>query len=64
MASTVLPVVLGPVPADAEVTEYRDIPSTVLPLVVLMGIVLMLGVWLPQPLYGLLHEAAAMLGGS
>jgi len=63
MASSVLPVVLGPAPADAETTEYRDIPSTVLPLALLMGVVLMLGVWLPLPLQTLLHDAAVMLGG-
>jgi hydrogenase-4 component F len=64
MASSVLPVVLGPVPAKAETTEYRDIPSTVLPLLVLMGAVLMLGVWLPPPLQTLLHDAARLLEGS
>ncbi len=64
MASTVLPVVLGTVPADAEATDYRDTSATVLPLLVLMGAVLMLGVWLPLPLQTLLHDAAALLGGN
>jgi len=64
MASTVLPVVTGTVPADGETTDYRDIPSTVLPLLVLMGIILMLGVWIPLPLNTLLHDAANLLGAN
>ena len=63
MASTVLPVVLGEVPADIERTRYRDTLPTVLPPLLLMGIILTMGLWLPAPLQQLLHEAAGQLGG-
>jgi len=63
MASTVLPVVMGKIPGDIEKTPYRDTVHTVLPPLVLMGVVLMLGLWIPAPLQGLLREAAGMLGG-
>jgi hydrogenase-4 component F len=63
MASTVLPVVLGEVPADLERTRYRDALPTVLPPLLLMGIVLMMGLWLPAPLQQLLRDAAGQLGG-
>lgn len=64
MASTVLPVVLGKIPADIEKTPYRDTVHTVLPPLFLMGAVLLLGLYLPLPLLTLLHEAAALLGGA
>jgi hydrogenase-4 component F len=63
MASTVLPVVMGKMPKDMEKTKYRDSIPTVLPPLVLMGIILMLGVWIPMPLQALLHDAAGLLGG-
>ena len=63
MASTVLPVVMGKMPKDMEKTPYRDTAHTVLPPLFLMGLVLMLGLWIPAPLQDLLHEAAGLLGG-
>jgi hydrogenase-4 component F len=63
MASTVLPVVLGKMPKDMEKTPYRDTVHTVLPPLLLMGVILVLGVWIPAPLHALLTEAAGMLGG-
>ncbi len=63
MASTVLPVVMGKIPGDIEKTHYRDTAHTVLPPLVLMGVILMLGVWIPGPLQALLREAAGQLGG-
>jgi len=63
MASTVLPVVLGEIPADIDRSPYRDTIHTVLPPLVLMGLVLMLGLWIPAPLQEILHQAAGMLGG-
>jgi hydrogenase-4 component F len=63
MASTVIPLVLGKMPRDMEKTPYRDGASTVLPPLLLMGLVLMLGLWIPQPLQDLLSEAAGLLGG-
>ncbi|RII26060.1 MAG: hydrogenase [Geobacter sp.] len=62
MASTVLPVVMGSVPDGMETTTYRDTPGTVLPLLALMGIILMLGLWIPAPMQELLHEGAKLLG--
>jgi hydrogenase-4 component F len=63
MASTVLPVVLGRLPKEMEKTPYRDTAHTVLPPLFLMGLVLMLGLWIPAPLQDLLQEAAGLLGG-
>ena len=63
MASTVLPVVMGKIPKEIEKTGYRDTAHTVLPPLVLMGMVLLLGLWIPAPLQALLHEAAGQLGG-
>jgi hydrogenase-4 component F len=64
MASTVLPVVMGSVPDGIEETGYRDTPGTVLPLLALMAVILMLGLWIPLPLQGLLRDAANLLGGN
>lgn len=63
MASTVIPVVMGRLPRDLEKTPYRDTVHTALPPAVLMGLVLMLGLWIPAPLQSLLQEAAELLGG-
>ena len=64
MASTVLPVVLGKIPGDIEKTPYRDTVHTVLPPLLLMGAILVLGLWIPAPLQQLLREAAGQLGGA
>ena len=63
MAGTVLPVVLGE-PTRTEHTDYRERFLTVAPPFFLMAIVLMLGLWLPEPLRRLVAEGAALLGGS
>jgi hydrogenase-4 component F len=63
MASTVIPLVLGKMPRDMEKTPYRDGSATVVPPLVLMGLVLMLGLWIPQSLQDLIYEAAGLLGG-
>ena len=63
MASTVLPVVLGKIPKDIQKSPYRDTVHTVLPPLLLMGVILILGLWIPAPLHALLTEAAGMLGG-
>jgi len=64
MATTVLSVVMGKIPRGIPHTTYVDSAQTVLPPLVLMGVVLMLGVWIPAPLQALLHDAAALLGGA
>lgn len=69
MARTVLPVVLGeppvrPAAATAAAPEpYRDSLFSILPLLVLMTIMLVLGVFIPRPLNNLLTDAAKLLGG-
>jgi hydrogenase-4 component F len=65
MALTVLPVVLGEPPErEAGVAgPYRENLSSVLPLLVLMAIMLVLGIWVPAPLRDLLEAAARLLGG-
>jgi hydrogenase-4 component F len=61
MAGTVLPVVFGTPPANRERTRYRDIPLLVAPPLVLLMLMALAGVWLPESLYRLLHEAATLL---
>ena len=50
MGATVLKVVQGRAPAEARNTPYRDGLLTAAPVVVLMGIVLLLGLYIPAPL--------------
>lgn len=61
MAMTVLPMVLGEAPRDSETTSYRDTFWTVASPLLLLLVVLLLGVWIPAPLLGLLRDAAALL---
>ena len=61
MASTVLPMVMGDEPPELAPTDYRDGLLTVAPPFLLMGIILMLGLWLPAPFRRLLHDAAQLL---
>jgi hydrogenase-4 component F len=63
MGSTVLAVVLGS-PAAATPTAYRDVPQTVLPILVLFLLVLLLGVYIPPPLETMLRDAAAYVEGT
>jgi hydrogenase-4 component F len=65
MALTVLPVVLGEPPErETDSPEpYCDSFVSVMPLMVLMAIMLVLGIWVPSPLKNLLTEAAGLLGG-
>ncbi len=63
MAVTVLQVVFGDPPKNRERTKYQDTPLLIAPPLVLLVIVAVLGIWLPQPLLGLISDAAALLGG-
>jgi hydrogenase-4 component F len=64
MSATVLAVALGePRPAAAAATGYRDSFLTTAPVVVLLGLVLLLGLFIPPPLARLLGEAAAFIEG-
>jgi hydrogenase-4 component F len=56
MGSTVLKVVQGE--PHGEQTEFRDSPGTVLPILALMGLVLLLGVWVPPELEAAVQDAA------
>jgi hydrogenase-4 component F len=59
MGATVLRVVQGdPPPA---VNDYRDTVGTVVPIVLFLGLVLLLGLYVPPALDGLLREAANFL---
>ena len=61
MASTVLPMVMGDEPQELQSTPYRERFLTIAPPLALMGLVLLLGLWLPAPLRRLLQDAAALL---
>lgn len=63
MGATVLRVVQGTPSVQAAATEYRDRPQVVVPVLVFMGLVLLLGLYIPPPLESLLREAAAFLEG-
>lgn len=61
MGATVLAVVQGEPPEAATPTAYRDTLSTAAPIVLFLAIVLLLGLYIPQPLELLLREAAALV---
>ncbi|MFL5261069.1 MAG: proton-conducting transporter membrane subunit [Myxococcales bacterium] len=62
MGGAVLAVVQGDPPPDAPV-EFHDRFGTVAPIAVLMAIVVLLGVYLPAPVYTLVTNAAAFVDG-
>lgn len=61
MGTTVLGVVQGNPPAGDERGEFRDSWRTTAPLVVALGLILMLGLYIPAPLESLLRSAAAAM---
>jgi hydrogenase-4 component F len=63
MGATVLRVVQGTPSASAATTDYHDRLPLVVPILVLMALVVLLGVYLPDPLETLLREAAATVEG-
>jgi hydrogenase-4 component F len=63
MGATVLRVVQGTPSAQAAATNYHDRPQLVVPILIFLGLVLLLGVYLPRPLESLLRQAAAFLEG-
>ena len=62
MGSAVLTVVQGRPSAGTPDTPYRDSLRTCLPIAILMGLVLMLGLYIPSFLNNLLREGASFLG--
>jgi hydrogenase-4 component F len=61
MTLTVVPVVFGEPPKDRERTKYHDTALLVGPPLALLVALGILGLWLPQPLYRLVTEAAHLL---
>lgn len=61
MSLTVVPVVFGDPPKNRERTRYHETVLLVGPPFVLLVLLGVVGVWLPQPLYRLVHEAAGLL---
>jgi hydrogenase-4 component F len=59
--ATVLGVVAGRPSAAVERTPYVDRLRKTFPILLAMGLVLLLGVWIPAPLHNLLQEAARSL---
>jgi MFS family permease len=61
MGTTVLAVVQGLPPKLSGSAKFRDGMRTGLPIIIAMAIVLVLGLYIPQPLDRIIREAAAML---
>lgn len=61
MGSTVLAVVQGNAPERKHENGFRDSVGTGLPILLLMALVLLLGLYIPPPLESLLREAAEFL---
>ena len=62
MASAILPMMMGSAPRESgTVVGYRDRFFTVAPPLALMSVILVLGIWLPEPLRQLLVDAAKLL---
>jgi hydrogenase-4 component F len=61
MGATVLAVVQGDPPAEKADTGIRDSLATGVPVLVFMGLVLLMGLYVPAPLESLLRQAAAFL---
>ena len=64
MGATVLAVVQGEPPPDLPRTPYRDGLGTVVPPALALALVLLLGLYVPPPLDGLLRDAALYLEGT
>ncbi len=62
MGITVLKVIQGTVPLEVSRSDYRDRFSTVFPIVAFMGLVLLLGLYIPPFLSDMLQEALKFLG--
>jgi len=64
MGSTVLAVVQGVPPEDAEGRSFRESAFKTVPIIASLALVVMMGVWIPHWISTLLHAAARLLGGS
>lgn len=63
MGATVLAVVQGEPGEQKDGSSFRDRFATCVPILLFMSLVLLLGVYIPQPLESLLRDAAAFLEG-
>ena len=63
MGATVLKVVQGDPPPQTSKSTYRDGWLTAAPMVILMAIVLVIGLYLPAPLVDMLNDAVRFLEG-
>jgi hydrogenase-4 component F len=63
MGSIILAVVQGTPPENTRSSDSRDSFGTTAPILACVGLVLVLGLFIPTPLDGLLHEAAAFMEG-
>jgi hydrogenase-4 component F len=61
MGMTSLTALQGRPPRSARASDYRDRFATVAPAILLLGIVLLFGLWLPEPVRALVGDAAAAL---
>ncbi len=61
MGATVLSVVQGSPPPGEPGGRFRDGAATGIPILIFMGLVLLMGLYVPPPLESLLREAAAFL---
>lgn len=61
MASPMLAMAGG---APGKAHAERRSPATIVPIAVLAGLTLLLGLWLPHPLLRMLHGASRLLGGA
>jgi hydrogenase-4 component F len=61
MGATVLAVVQGNAPEQKKENGFHDSVSTGLPILLFMGLVLLMGLYIPPPLESLLREAAGSL---
>ena len=64
MGATVLAVVQGPVSAAGGTTDFRDTFWRIAPALAALAIVVMMGVWIPDAVYGLVLAAAKSLEGA
>jgi len=63
MGLTVLHVVQGEPPAEEPAHRFRDSLRTTLPIALMLGVSLLLGLYLPPPVRALLEQAAAYVEG-
>jgi hydrogenase-4 component F len=62
MGRTVLAVVQGEPPAEEpEATPWRESLTTTLPIAASLAVVVMMGIWIPEPLKHLVLEAVRLL---